>query len=334
MRLSRLCQTMGMYVGGALLLSGCVTGERAYPGLSLLSQAYPSPQYVTAWSCQSESEALTTLVTQLGVVIDTRYEHLTQSRNLRVSRQSQQRVGLRGIQQVRGLIVKRAQGCVFMAVDTHHAKSLYRQAIQAESVDVGRMLLTLSNVRATSLQKFRAGVRLRRVLLGLQADTTAMALLTDKQLPRVGLSVNHERELKRALSFSVVATETHDDDPHVRRNDLAVDVVSQWLNQQGYWAEPTYENPAFQIRVDFTKIVIPGDPMSYRTDIDVSLRDNTTGDTLARSSGHYTQEFGMNGFGAYNREENHPRALRSVLAPIADFLEQNTQLGSGSRTLF
>ena len=256
-----------------------------------LRHRYPSPKYVRAWSCdggdsggfaESQKVALQELVTQLGVNVTSQYSSTTDRQNMTVSRSTHSQVGIQGMEQIRGLIVKHVDPyCVFLAVNPAHTKDLYEIAITSESHEIGKLFTTLDSPMDSSLVKFRAATKLIGLLNQLKEDHAGWYLLTgERKVSRV--SDDHMRELRRAVSFQVTAKEQHERVNPVMPNRVAERDAKRILRSEGFRVVDDYIKPAFILTIKILKLMEYG-TLGWDVHTRLKIQDATTHKTVERA---------------------------------------------------
>ena len=236
------------------------SGKKAQMHMQELSHKYPAPDFVNAWSCRSERDAIRDLMMQLTVSIDVSSESLSIRKNRDVTRQSKTRMSLDSMESLKGLILKKDGECTFVAINPKNARDYYDESAKNREAEVSSLFHTLDR-SPTSLSRFRAARRLRKLLQKLREDHDALALLGTRP-KRLTISEIRMRRIREALSFQVKAEEGVGFDSPMAVQTLHEDppeeeLMSDFLAQKGYSVVGPLESPAFLIRFVIKKAVLP-----------------------------------------------------------------------------
>ncbi|KGA94268.1 hypothetical protein LptCag_1031 [Leptospirillum ferriphilum] len=344
----------GALLGAGILLAGCATSPSLKGGpapsspvkpvsntiktaerhMLELARQYPSPDFVKAWSCRSEHAAIRDLLMQLSVSINVSSEFLSTRKNLDVTRRSKTRMSLDSMESLKGLILKKDGECTFVAINPKNARDYYDESAKNREAEVSSLFHTLDR-SPTSLSRFRAARRLRKLLQKLREDHDALALLGTRP-KRLTISEIHMRRIKEALSFEVKAEEGTGFDTPMAVQGLHEDpseeeLMADFLAQKGYSVVGPLESPAFLVRVVIKKAVLPAHvtDTSMHVDflIEASIVDRRSGKILRKRK--VENVVGVPNFGPVNA----PYADSSVTeALLGDLLASLSDSASDSVT--
>ena len=260
--------------------------------LAKLSEKYSGHGWIRAHSCTSEAEALEDLVDQIDITVNATSVSTTERQDLSISRHRRSVVRSFSGENLKGLVLRRIDGCVFVAINKDNAVSSYQQDVHDMTPLIGRYFAILDNPRKSSTAKFRAAKHLRKILTQIKEDHAALTLF-GSPVKKLKVSGQHMRELIRSLSFSVAVLERHGYEsalhapygggPQPYVNQAQQDDISDALTKSGYFVVSRTERPAFSLRLQITK-ALSDQPVSvnsvgipYRLTVILTIKDMHTG---------------------------------------------------------
>ncbi len=301
--------------------------------LEKLSKKYSGGSWIHAHSCTSEAEALEDLVDQIDITVNATSVSTTERQDMSVSRHRRSVVRSFSGENLKGLVLHRVDGCVFVAINKDNAVSSYQQDVHDMTPMIGRYFAILDDPRGSSTLKFRAAKHLQKILTRIKEDHAALALF-GSPVKKLKVSGQHMRELVRALSFSVVAIETHGYEsalhapfglapqPYVDQEEQ--DDISDALTKSGYFVVSRTERPAFALKLQITKtlsdapISVNSVGIPYRLTVVLTIKDLHTG-RVVRTRKESVELSAIN-FAPINTPLNDPGIAKALVLPAVQSL--------------
>lgn len=299
--------------------------------LKLLAGRFSGAGWVHAKSCQSKEDALQNLVDQIDVTVNAATRSTTIAQNMNVSHSHRSVVDLSSGENLRGLVVKQVGSCYFVAIDKRNATSSYKTDVRRLGQTIGKDFAVLDNPRSSSVRRYRAALNLKKTLGQMKEDHDTLALLTG-HASRLTVTGRHMREMTRALSFAVSATEVSGwgnviDSPglsHPYENTLENDAVTDALTKMGLNVVGVTDRPAFKLHVAIKKAISTGPVqaggIAYRQTVVVTIQDTRTG-KIVQKRAESTDLSAVN-FGPINEPLDDPSVVNSLVVPAVEALSE------------
>ncbi len=339
-----------LMVGSFLVVAGCSSSPSSMPSitptaqralqtsnafsrdLAKLSKKYSGQGWIRAHSCTSEAEALEDLVDQIDITVNATSVSTTERQDMSISRHRRSVVRSFSGENLKGLVLRRVDGCVFVAINRDNAVSSYRQDVHDMTPLIGKYFAILDNPRKSSMAKFRAAKHLRKILKRIKEDHAALALF-GSPVKKLSVSGQHMRELVRALSFYVSVTEVHGYEsalynsgaqPYV--NQEQQDDISDALTKSGYFVVSRTERPAFDLNLQIVKaisdqpVTVNSVGIPYRLTVVLTIKDLHTG-RVVRTRKESVELTAMN-FAPINTPLYDPGITKALVLPAVQSLAE------------
>ena len=345
------CKALILTAGIGIALAGCSTlpsngvapvVHRPEPhSFKTLVRQYPAPEYVSAWSCISQQDAMRDLVEQLSVTVSSETVASSERHDLDVHYDTSSDISADSIEQLHGLILRRDKGCVFVAINKKDAKDSFTDLARMRETQIYTLLTQLKNGR-TALDRLSAAKKLRDDLHDIRRFHNVIAAMGGHPR-RVKMSALQELRMRRALSFNVSGEYASSGSSetnlmHYMYNQDETDMVSNFMQKAGYIvpADPNASQTAFTLTVRTREILDESqhcvtNNVAYNTPfyftVAVQLTDAKTGDTLYSNSTQYSMCVDV---WFKNHVELNPNVIDGLLNDMLAHIDSDTSSAGGS----
>lgn len=294
-----------------------------------LSRKYARPDYVSAWSCSSEREAIRDLMLQLSVSVNVSSVSLSDRKDLVIHTQTHSRLSTDSVEALNGLILRKNGSCTFVAINPENARDYYKTMARNHEREVHRLFNQLDQSHS-SLERFRAAEKLSELLKELRTEHDAMSLFGVKP-HRMTISELRFRRMREALSFQVKALEgsgytSVSQVVALHENPQEEEVISDYLTKSGYRVVDPMKDPAFLIQLSIRKVILPVHPFDPEIRILLVLEgrivDRKSGKVVRKKT--VENEVGANNFGPVNAPYADESVTDSLLEDLLSGLKNRS----------
>ena len=332
-----MCVIAGVLVTG--VLAGCQSvppgtgGTRPYKETSAEKRAiqqmnaqYGAPNYINAWSCRSEREAMHDLMMQLSVNVDVESLSLSSRKDLNVHYRTKSGMSLASMESLKGLVFRKAGNCTFVAINPKNAHDYYTDLAKEHEKEVSRLFAQLDQ-NSSALVRFRSARRLVKILQELRTDHDAMHLFGahPKKLDIGGARL---RKLQEALSVRIVARagSGYGGVQSMVENPAMESIVANYMTKKGFNVTGAMADPAFTVRIGVKREILPYSPSDGHIKmllvVDGRIVDNKDGRTIKEKE--LSGKMNTPDFGTVDSIMPPNDAVKSIIDALVDGVEESS----------